>query len=76
VREKESAIRAGNQTSLGDVLLAQGNKAGAKQNYEQALQFQQSLGQKGNAAYSQMLLAALALEEKKPEMRRSLRKRR
>jgi tetratricopeptide (TPR) repeat protein len=49
------------------VLLAQGNVAEAKQSYEAALQFQQSLGQKGDAAYSQISLAALALEEKKPE---------
>jgi tetratricopeptide (TPR) repeat protein len=39
----------------------------AKQSYEQALQFQQALGQKGDAAYSQISLAGLALEEKKPE---------
>jgi hypothetical protein len=49
------------------VLLAQGNVVGAKQNYEQALQFQQSLGEKADAAYSQISLAALALDETESE---------
>jgi ATP/maltotriose-dependent transcriptional regulator MalT len=53
--------------SLGDVQLAQDDLGKAKQSYQQALKFQQSIEQKSEAAYSQISLAALAIEEKKPE---------
>ncbi len=59
--------RARSLDSLGDVQLARGNLEGARQDYDQALKLQQSLDQKNEGAYSQIFLAVLALEEKKPE---------
>ena len=63
----DAGREARSQDSLGDVQVAQGNLSSARQNYQEALKTQQSLGQKGDAAYSQISLAALALEEKRPE---------
>ncbi len=63
----DAGRQARSRDNLGDVQLAQGNLEGARQSYQQALKVQQSIGQKSEAAYSQISLAALALEEKKPE---------
>jgi hypothetical protein len=59
-------------TKSTDVQAAQGNLSSARQSYQAALKTQQSLGQKSDAAYSQISLAALALEEKRPEYAKKL----
>jgi len=63
----DAGREARSRGNLGDVQVAQGNLSGARQSYEEALKTQQSLGQKSDAAYSQISLATLALEGKKPE---------
>ncbi len=63
----DAGREARTRDNLGDVQVAQGNLSGARQSYQEALKTQQSLGQKSDGAYTQISLAALALEEKKPE---------
>jgi tetratricopeptide (TPR) repeat protein len=63
----DAAREARSRGNLGDVQVAQGNLSGAGQSYREALKTQKSLGQKADAAYSQISLATLALEERKPD---------
>ena len=52
---------------LGDALMAQADLAGAHQQYQQALETRQKLGEQGLVAESQVSLAQLSLEEGHPE---------
>jgi len=52
---------------LGDALMAQADLAGAHQQYQQALEARQKLGERGLVAESQVSLAQLSLEEGHPE---------
>jgi len=52
---------------LGGALMAQGDLAGARQQYQQTLETRQKLGQLDLVAESQVSLAELALEEGHPE---------
>jgi len=51
---------------LGDALMAQGNLAGARQQYQQTLETRQKLGEQELAAESQISLVELSLEEGHP----------
>jgi len=52
---------------LGDALMVQGDLAGARRQYQQALETRQKLGEQDLVAESQVSLANLALEEGHPE---------
>ena len=52
---------------LGDVLMAQGDLAGARQQYQQTLETRQKLGEQDLVAESRVSLADLSLEEGHPE---------
>jgi DNA-binding winged helix-turn-helix (wHTH) protein/tetratricopeptide (TPR) repeat protein/TolB-like protein len=52
---------------LGDALMAQGDLAGARQQYQQTLETRQKLGEQVLVAESQVSLAELSLEEGHPE---------
>jgi DNA-binding winged helix-turn-helix (wHTH) protein/tetratricopeptide (TPR) repeat protein len=52
---------------LGDALKAQGDLAGARQQYQQTLETRQKLGEQDLVAESQVSLAELSLEEDHPE---------
>jgi DNA-binding winged helix-turn-helix (wHTH) protein/tetratricopeptide (TPR) repeat protein len=52
---------------LGDALMAQGDLAGARQQYQQTLETRQKLGEQDLVAESQVSLAELSLEEGHPE---------
>jgi eukaryotic-like serine/threonine-protein kinase len=53
---------------LGDALMAQGDLAGARQQYQQTLETRQKLGAQGLVSESQVSLAELSLEEGHPEL--------
>jgi DNA-binding winged helix-turn-helix (wHTH) protein/tetratricopeptide (TPR) repeat protein len=53
--------------TLGDVLMAQGDLAGARHSYEQALQIRKKMGQQGLVAETEASLADLSIEEGHPE---------
>jgi eukaryotic-like serine/threonine-protein kinase len=57
---------------LGDVLMAQGDLAGARQQYQQTLETRQKLGEQDLVAESQVSLAELSLEEGHPEQAETL----
>jgi tetratricopeptide (TPR) repeat protein len=52
---------------LGDVLMAQGDLAGSRQQYQQTLETRQKLGEQDLVAESQVSLAELSIEEGHPE---------
>jgi DNA-binding winged helix-turn-helix (wHTH) protein/tetratricopeptide (TPR) repeat protein len=52
---------------LGDVLMAQGDLAGARQQFQQTLETRQKLGEQDLVAESQVSLAELSIEEGHPE---------
>jgi tetratricopeptide (TPR) repeat protein len=57
---------------LGDALMAQGDLAGARQQYQQTLETRQKLGEQDLVAESQVSLAELSLEEGHPEQTETL----
>ena len=57
---------------LGDALMAQGDLAGARQQYQQALEIRQKMGEQNLVAESQASLAELSLEEGRPEQAETL----
>jgi len=57
---------------LGDALMAQGDLAGARQQYQQALETRQKLGEQDLVAESQVSLAELSFEEGHPEQAETL----
>ena len=57
---------------LGDALMAQGDLAGARQQYQQTLETRQKLGEQDLVAESQVSLAELSLEEGHPEQAETL----
>ncbi len=57
---------------LGDALMAQGDLAGARQQYQQTLEIRQKMGERDLAAESQASLAELSLEEGRPEQAETL----
>ena len=57
---------------LGDALMAQGNLAGARQQYQEALEIRQKLDEQDLVAESQVSLAELSLEEGHPEQAETL----
>jgi len=62
----------GAMTVLGDALMAQGDLAGARQQYQQALETRQKLGEQDLVAESQVSLAELSFEEGHPEQAETL----
>lgn len=59
--------RSGAIAELGDVLLAEGNLEGARQQYQLALNIRQAQGRSGDVADAQLSLAEVAIEEGHPE---------
>jgi len=57
---------------LGGALMAQGDLAGARQQYQQALEIRQKMDDQGTVAESQASLAELSLEEGHPEKAETL----
>ena len=57
---------------LGDALMAQGDLAGARQQYQQTLETRQKLGEQNLVAESQVSLAELSLEEGHSEQAETL----
>lgn len=57
---------------IGDALLAQGDLAGARQQYQEALETRQKLDERNLVAESQVSLAELSLEEGHPEQAETL----
>jgi tetratricopeptide (TPR) repeat protein len=57
---------------LGDALMAQGDFAGAHQQYQQTLETRQKLGEQDLVAESQVSLAELSLEEGHPQQAETL----
>jgi len=57
---------------LGDSLMAEGDLAGARQQYQQTLETRQKLGEQGLVAESQVSLAELSIEEGHPEQAETL----
>lgn len=57
---------------LGDALTAQGDLAGARQQFQQTLEIRQKMDEQGPAAESQASLAELSLEEGHPEQAETL----
>jgi DNA-binding winged helix-turn-helix (wHTH) protein/tetratricopeptide (TPR) repeat protein len=57
---------------IGDALMAQGDFAGARQQYQEALETRQKLDERNLAAESQVSLAELSLEEGHPEQAETL----
>jgi serine/threonine protein kinase/tetratricopeptide (TPR) repeat protein len=53
--------------NLGDVLEAAGDLAGAENHYREELRIQQELGAQVDAAYTEVSLASLAVEGRKPQ---------
>lgn len=67
-----SQYLTGAMVVLGDALLAQGDLAGARQQYQQTLETRQKLGGQDLVAESQVSLAELSLEEGHPEQAETL----
>ena len=57
---------------LGDALMAQGDLAGARRQYQQTLEIRQKMDEQGPVAESQASLAKLSLEEGHPEQAETL----
>ena len=57
---------------LGDAFMAQGDLAGARQQYQQTLEIRQKMDEQGPVAESQASLAEVALEEGHPEQAETL----
>ncbi len=67
LRPDEGSYDTNAMISLGDVLTAQGDLAGARQQYEKALEVRKKMGEYGLVADTQVSLGDLSIEEGHPE---------